>query len=58
MLTVVRDFYVIFMQYMPCFVNAESNGLVSVEYFLVILQNLWIMGECQAVFSFWKRKHL
>ena len=42
-------------------VNTKSMGLVGVECFLYIryiLVILWIMGECQAVFAFFKKNAL
>ena len=42
-------------------VNTNSIGLVGVECFLYIkyiLFNLWMIGECQAVFAFWEKNTL
>ena len=60
MLTIARHFYAIFMQHKSCFCKQKKHGsgwyrISSVYY---ILLNLWIEGECQAVFAFWKKNML
>ena len=59
MLTVVRHFYAIFLSY---FSKHKKHGsgwcwMFSI-YISYILLNLWMVGECQAVFVFYKKKHV